>query len=96
MSEPNLDSNDIVQEIPTFLSQQLGNNLYIVQHPVRPHNNLTLESMLLVKHDLTGFYKIRIRHSTLNKFKMKWCRDQIEGSLDRQTLQSTIVPQQAN
>ncbi|CAJ0651074.1 15067_t:CDS:2 [Entrophospora sp. SA101] len=39
MSEPNLDSNDIVQEIPIFLSQQLSNNLYIVQHPVRPHNN---------------------------------------------------------
>ncbi|CAJ0845438.1 14448_t:CDS:2 [Entrophospora sp. SA101] len=121
MSEPNLDSNDIVQEIPIFLSQQLSNNLYIVQHPVRPHNNpytginapcearfkqdsvkLELDIPLQTNSKWYDHERGKDLALGLNDKEAKtiydrtWRRDQSEGLLDRQTLQSTIVPQQAN
>src|SRR6266542_448599 len=38
-SDSELDPNDIVQDIPIYLSQQLANELYIIQYPVRPRTN---------------------------------------------------------
>ncbi|CAG8436138.1 5519_t:CDS:2 [Funneliformis mosseae] len=38
-SDSELDPNDIIQDIPIYLSQQLTNELYIIQYPVRPRTN---------------------------------------------------------
>ncbi|CAI2182774.1 11193_t:CDS:2 [Funneliformis geosporum] len=38
-SDTELDPNDIIQDIPIYLSQQLSNELYIIQYPVKPRTN---------------------------------------------------------
>src|ERR1043166_39069 len=38
-SNSELVPNEIIQDIPIYLSQQLANQLYIIQYPVRPRTN---------------------------------------------------------
>ncbi|CAG8439639.1 6482_t:CDS:2 [Diversispora eburnea] len=120
--DPLLDPNEIIKEIPIYLSQQLSNKLYIVQFPVRPRSNpyvgkntprearykpQTNKLELDIPLQTNSLWYNRDRGEELmlglnekeaqTIYDRTWKRgDQTDGLLDKQTLQSTIVPPQAN
>ncbi|RHZ76653.1 hypothetical protein Glove_194g23 [Diversispora epigaea] len=120
--DPLLDPNEIIKEIPIYLSQQLSNKLYVVQFPVRPRANpyvgkntprearykpQTNKLELDIPLQTNSLWYNRDRGEELmlglnekeaqTIYDRTWKRgDQTDGLLDKQTLQSTIVPPQAN
>lgn len=116
------DPNEIIKEIPIYLSQRLSNKIYIVQFPVRPRanpyvgKNIPREARYKPQTDkleldiplqTNSLWYNRDRGEELmlglndkevqTIYDRTWKRgDQTDGLLDKQTLQSTIVPPQAN
>ncbi|CAG8522738.1 11576_t:CDS:2 [Acaulospora colombiana] len=120
-SSSDLDPNEIVKEIPIYLSQQLSNKLYAVQFPVRPRANPyvgkntprearykpqsdKLELDIPLQTNSLWYNRDRGEELMLGLndkeaqtiYDRTWKRDQPDGLLDKQTLQSTVVPPQAN
>ncbi|GBC10611.1 hypothetical protein RclHR1_09780003 [Rhizophagus clarus] len=120
-SDSELNPNDIVQDIPIYLSQQLANQLYIIQYPVRPRTNpyvgnniprearfkqhsQKLELDIPLQTNSQWYNRDRGEDLVLGLndkeartiYDRSWKRDRNDGLLDKQTLQSTIVPPQAN
>ncbi|CAG8509110.1 7411_t:CDS:2 [Acaulospora morrowiae] len=116
-----LDPDEIVKEIPIYLSQQLSNKLYVVQFPVRPSANPyvgkntprearykpqsdKLELDIPLQTNSLWYNRDRGEELMLGLndkeaqtiYDRTWKRDQSDGLLDKQTLQSTVVPPQAN
>jgi hypothetical protein len=116
-----LNPNDIIQDIPIYLSQQLANQLYIIQYPVRPRTNpyvgnniprearfkqhsQKLELDIPLQTNSQWYNRDRGEDLVLGLndkeartiYDRSWRRDRNDGLLDKQTLQSTIVPPQAN
>ncbi|EXX61859.1 uncharacterized protein OCT59_004366 [Rhizophagus irregularis] len=121
MLHSELNPNDIIQDIPIYLSQQLANQLYIIQYPVRPRTNpyvgnnaprearfkqhsQKLELDIPLQTNSQWYNRDRGEELVLGLndkeartiYDRSWRRDRNDGLLDKQTLQSTIVPPQAN